>query len=185
MNFGTITSTLASLSLLAGGLGLVLLLLVALPAGRAALRREMAGRERLMLGIAWLVAGVSTFGSLYYSQVAGFVPCVLCWYQRIAMYPLVLLLGVGLLRPDGSASRYGLPLSVVGLGIALYHIAIQFQPALETNVCDVGVPCTARYLSVYGFVSIPVMAAGGFLLISGILAALWLAGRSEESFGGH
>lgn len=179
MNFGTITSTLASLSLLSGGLGLVLLITLALPAGRALLRRELAGRERLFLGVAWAVAGVSTAGSLYYSQVAGFVPCVLCWYQRIAMYPLVLLLGVGLVRPDGSASRYGLPLSVVGLGIALYHVAIQFQPALETNVCDVGVPCTARYLSVYGFVSIPVMAAGGFLLISGILAGVWVAGTDE------
>lgn len=117
-------------------------------------------------------------GSLYYSEVVGFVPCELCWWQRIAMYPLVLVLGVAAVRGDRRVAWYGLPLSVVGLAIALYHILIQFQPTLDVGMCDGGVPCTARYLSVFGFVSIPVMASGGFLLVTGLLAAALLDRRS-------
>jgi disulfide bond formation protein DsbB len=184
MSFGAVTDTLASLSLLSGGLGVLLLATLALPGGRSYLRREARGRERLLVGLAWGVAAISTAGSLYYSQVVGFLPCVLCWYQRIAMYPLVLLLAVGLVEPGRATARYGLPLSIGGLAVALYHVMIQLRPALEaTGVCDASVPCTARYLSVYGFVSIPVMAAGGFLLITGLLATVWIVQSGEPSDG--
>ncbi len=177
MNFGTITSTLAILSLLAGGIGLVLLISLLFPGGRARLAQELKGQERLAIGAAWVVALVASGGSLYYSEGAGFVPCLLCWYQRIAMYPLVLVLGAGALFADRHVIRYGLPLTVVGLLIALYHVGIQFQPALDAGVCTAGVPCSARYIAIFGFVSIPVMAAGGFLLIAGLLGALWATSR--------
>lgn len=178
MNFGNITNTLATLSLLCGVLGILLLTILLVPGARNRIRTEVAGQTRLLLGTAWLVATGATVGSLYYSEVVGFVPCELCWWQRIAMYPLVLVLGVAAVRGDRRVAWYGLPLSVVGLAIALYHILIQFQPTLDVGMCDGGVPCTARYLSVFGFVSIPVMASGGFLLVTGLLAAALLDRRS-------
>jgi disulfide bond formation protein DsbB len=181
MNFGTVTSSLAILSLLSAGLGLLLLALLLVPAGRRRLALELGGQTRIILGSAFAVATVASMGSLYYSDVVGFVPCLLCWYQRIAMYPLVPILGIAALRGDRSVRWYGLPLAVVGLGIALYHVVIQFQPALDAGMCSAAAPCSARYLSVFGFVSLPVMAASGFILIAGLLWAAGLQGSSESS----
>jgi disulfide bond formation protein DsbB len=169
MNFVAVTQSLASLALLSGALGLALLLALAVPSTRRALVQRAAGSESLLVAMAGLTALAASAGSLYYSEVVGFIPCLLCWYQRIAMYPLVLVLAVGLLRRDPAAWSYGLPLSVIGLVTALYHVTIQFRPALDVGACGTGVPCTARYLAVFGFVSIPVMATGGFLLITGLL----------------
>ncbi len=171
MNFVAITQSLATLALLSGAAGIVLLVLLAIPASRSGLSRRISGSEGTLVGFAAGVAFVASAGSLYYSEVVGFVPCVLCWYQRIAMYPLVPVLAVGTLRKDRNAWAYGTPLAVIGLLIALYHVMIQFRPALDVGACGTGVPCTARYLAVFGFVSIPVMASGGFLLILGLLLA--------------
>lgn len=169
LDYATVNGILASLALFAGGAGTLLLALLSVPATRHRIGRELAGEERVVLGLAWGVAAIATAGSLYFSQVVGFTPCVLCWYQRIAMYPLVLVLAVGALTSDGRVWRYGLPLSGIGLLIAAYHIALQNRPALDVGTCSPDVPCTLRYVAVYGFVSIPVMAAGGFLLISSLL----------------
>ena len=119
-------------------------------------------------------------GSLYLSEVAGLLPCLLCWYQRIAMYPLVLVLGVGVLRGEAGAWRYAVPLSVVGLCISLYHVALQLQPALDVVTCDTGAPCSVRYLAVFGFVSIPWMAGGAFLLITALMLAVREAGKGAD-----
>lgn len=164
-----VSRSLASLSLLGAGVALVVLVALLLPAGRRRLSRDVAGQCRLLLGLAWLVAAVSTAGSLYFSAVVGFEPCMLCWYQRIAMYPLVLVLAVGWITGDRQSWRWGLPLAGSGLLLALYHISVQFRPALDVGMCAEGVPCSARYLSVFGWVSIPVLAAGGFLLIGALL----------------
>ncbi|TVP77797.1 MAG: disulfide bond formation protein B [Gemmatimonadales bacterium] len=176
-----ISRTLASLSLLSAVFGLLLLALLVAPGGRRLLAREVHGQRRLLLLVAWITATVSTVGSLYLSDVVGFVPCLLCWYQRIAMYPLVLVLGTGVITADRRTWRWGLPLAISGLLIALYHISIQFRPALDVGMCDVGVPCSARYLSVFGWVSIPVLAAGGFLLISALLLVARLDREGEEA----
>lgn len=183
MDFAAVSRSLSSLSLLAMASGALLLVVWLLPAGRARLRHELAGRQRTLLGLALLVAAVSTGGSLYYSEVAGFVPCVLCWYQRIAMYPLVAVLGVATLVSDSRAWRYGLPLSLPGLAVAVYHVTIQFRPALDVGTCSAEAPCTARYVNEFGFVSIPVMAGAGFLLISALLLTLRTAapGRPADS----
>ncbi len=169
--YGGITGSLAGLALLAGVTGLVLLLALVLPAVRRAVEGQIAGQGRALLVLAWIVATASSGGSLYFSEVVGFIPCILCWYQRIAMYPLVLVLGVGALTGDRRVWRYALPLSGTGLIIALYHVALQLQPALDVGMCTAGAPCNVRYVAVFGFVSIPVMAAGGFLLISGLVLA--------------
>lgn len=176
MNFATVSRSLGLMTLLALlGAGILLALLV-VPAGRAWLRRELAGEVRSLLGLALLVASVATGGSLYLSEVVGFAPCLLCWYQRIAMYPLVLILGVGLLRGDRNAWWYALPVSVGGFLVSGYHVMIQFRPALDAGMCAADVPCTLRYLSIFGFISIPWMAGAAFLLISALLMVLAIGG---------
>ena len=145
------------------------------------MRDALTGQERHPIGWAWLVALTATAGSLYLSEVVGFAPCVLCWYQRIAMYPLVFVLGVGLWRRDTGVWRFAIPLPVAGFLISAYHVALQYQPSLELIPCEEGVPCTARYVAVFGVVSIPVMAGAAFLLITAILLVVRaLEGEARE-----
>jgi len=160
-----ITNSLGGLALLALAGASVLLVLLLVPATRARLAGELAGEERGLLAAAWLVATTAMGGSLYFSEVVGFTPCPLCWYQRIAMYPLVLILGVAMVTKDGRAWRYVLPLAGVGGLIALYHIAIQLQPELNIGVCTPEAPCSVRHVAAFGFISIPVMSAIAFLSI--------------------
>ena len=164
-----ITLTLGGLSVLAALIAIANLTALALPAGRAWLADALEEHLRHPLAWAWLVALAATAGSLYFSEIVGFLPCHLCWYQRILMYPLVLVLGVGLLRGDGGVWRYGLPLALLGAPISWYHVALQYRPSLEVISCAAGAPCSARYLAVFGFVSIPVMAGTGFLIIFSLL----------------
>lgn len=173
--FGPTVQSLATLTVLALFLGVGLILSLALPAGRRSASEFTSGALRPVLGGAWLVAALATAGSLYLSDVAGLVPCLLCWYQRIAMYPLVLLLGVAAVTRDPRSWRYVLPLSLAGLAVSIYHVTIQYRPTLGVLDCSAEAPCTARYLHVYGFVSIPVMAGAAFLLVSALVVAAGLA----------
>lgn len=177
MDLVAVTRSLSTLALLAALGGVVLLVLLALPGGRGRVRAALGGAERGLLLLAWATSLVATAGSLYYSEVAGFPPCLLCWWQRIAMYPLVLVLGVGTLAADERAWRYGLPLSAGGLLVAAYHVLIQHRPALDVVTCEAAAPCTVRYVAEFGFVSIPVMAGSGFLLISAVLLAVRVVGQ--------
>ena len=122
--------------------------------------------------LAWLVAAASMAGSLIYSEVFHFEPCRLCWYQRIAMYPLAAVLLVGSLLRDARLRLYALPLSVGGFLISVWHYLIQTFPSLEGgSSCDPLNPCSAKYVDQFGFISIPFMAGAGFLLISVLLAS--------------
>lgn len=170
--YATIVTLLAGSALLAFALAVGLGLALAVPGFRDGLVDGLLGRARHPIAWAWVVALTASVGSLYLSEVVGFVPCTLCWYQRILMYPLVLVLGVGMVRGDAGVWRYALPLPLVGLLIAAYHVTIQLQPSLDAGVCSAGVSCSARYLAVFGFVSIPVMAAAGFLLVTALLLTL-------------
>lgn len=134
-------------------------------------RLAAAGFGELAPWLAWAVATVATAGSLAYSEVFGFEPCRLCWFQRIAMYPLVVVLAVGVFRRDRALRWYALPLSLVGGSISVYHYLVQTVPGLDSGACSVGVPCSAKYVNEFGFVSIPFMAFAGFLLISVMLVA--------------
>ena len=149
-------------------------------AGRDWWVRTLGGLERHPIGWAWAVATVAAVGSLYLSEIAHLVPCSLCWYQRIAMYPLVFVLGVGVLRGDASVWRYVLPIAGVGLAIAIYHVTIQWQPSLDVGACTSGAPCTGRYLAVFGFISIPTMAGAAFLLIISLMLGLRTLERAAE-----
>lgn len=174
--YATIVTTLGILTLAAVALAIGLGVALTLPGARKGLTGALAGQERHPVGWAFVVALIATLGSLYLSEIARFVPCELCWFQRIAMYPLVVVLGVGLLRGETGVWRYALPLPVIGGLVSIYHVIIQWQPSLEVTECSTGVPCTGRYLQVFGFVSIPTMAGAAFLL----LAALLLLVRAVE-----
>jgi disulfide bond formation protein DsbB len=120
--------------------------------------------------LAWIVALVCTVGSLIYSEVIHFVPCRLCWFQRIAMYPLAFILLVGAIRREAVVKYYALPLALTGLAVSIYHNLIQLNPSLEGGACDPLNPCSARSIEVFGFIDIPFMAGAGFILISVLLA---------------
>jgi disulfide bond formation protein DsbB len=126
---------------------------------------------------AWLVATVSTLGALFLGEVMGYAPCILCWYQRIAMFPLVLVLAVGLFPFDPRVARYGLPLALAGLGVALFHLAL-IAGWIPENIrpCQQGVSCSDLQVIWFGFVSIPLLSVLSFSLIAGLLAATHFKG---------
>lgn len=116
------------------------------------------------VGISFIVALIATLGSLYYSIIAGFTPCELCWYQRIFMYPAVIILGIGILKKDGiRATIYTLPLSIIGFIISAYHNYILMAPAIE-NTCT-ATSCTTKFIMEFNYVTIPSMALTAFSLI--------------------
>jgi disulfide bond formation protein DsbB len=132
--------------------------------------------------LAWLVAIGATAGSLYFSEVRLFVPCELCWWQRIFMYPLVGVLGVAVFTRDERVWRYALPLAVVGLGTSWYHYLLQRVPSLAPpGVCRGGVPCTVQYIEWAGFVTIPFLAGTAFAVITLLLG--WSALAPRRSAG--
>lgn len=136
----------------------------------------------LWLYLAWLVALGATAGSLYFSEVRLFVPCALCWWQRIFMYPLVPLLGIATFRQDLQVWRYALPLSAVGLATSTYHYLIQKVPGMAPPAtCAGGVPCTAQYIDWFGFVTIPFLAGVAFLMITVALVVLAAGGRGRAA----
>ena len=118
----------------------------------------------------WLLACVSTLGSLFFSEVMGFAPCVLCWYQRICMYPLVFILPAGLFPFDRNVVRYAAPLSVLGLLIALFQLLLAAGYIPENiKPCVTGIPCSEVQVHWFGFVTIPLLSAFSFMLITALL----------------
>ena len=124
--------------------------------------------------IALAMATIAMAGSLYYSEVAGFIPCEYCWYQRIAMYPLVPILAVGVRTRDAQVRRYVLPLAIIGSVISVYHNLLEHFPRLAVAECSGIVSCTAPYIQKFGFVGIPFMALVSF----GVIMAALLLDRS-------
>ncbi len=127
---------------------------------------------------AWVVAFVAMAGSLWFSEVRFFVPCTLCWYQRILMYPLVLILGVAAFRGDRRVGIYALPLSLLGIVVSSYHLLEQWIPGFgAAGLCRSGVPCSGRYIEWLGFITIPALAWTAFVLISVALVVALRARR--------
>lgn len=112
--------------------------------------------RQLSLWLAFVVASVTMAGSLYYSLSAGFEPCELCWYQRICLYPLSLVLLVAAIRKDFMIWRYTIGIAAIGMVIAAYHTQLQAYPK-QQSFCSTTTPCTARYVWEFGFVSLPLM----------------------------
>ncbi len=126
---------------------------------------------------AWLIATGSTLGSLFFGEVMGYTPCVLCWYQRIAMFPLVFVLAAGLFPFDPRVVRYALPLAVAGWGLALFHLALNAGWVPQAiKPCQQGVPCSEVQAVWFGFVTIPFLSMLSFSLIAVLLLAAHLKG---------
>ncbi len=167
-------SSLLAFVALAGAAALVVLRLV--PAGRPVLRAVAP----LSRWLAFAVAATATAGSLYFSEVQNFIPCRLCWYQRIAMFSLVLVLLVGALRNDRGVRWYAVPLAAAGLAVSVYHYLVEWYPQLETTSCDVFAPCSTPYFREFGFVSLAFMAGSGFIAVIALLLL-----TPEEDHHGH
>ena len=161
----------------------VLLVLAALlrPAGVPgpldAIRSAVWGHE---LWLAFVVTAVATGGSLFLSEVAHFVPCELCWFQRIFMYPLAIVTLLAAIANDHRVARYLLPLPVIGAGVAVYHILVEQGVVEQTNACLVSAPggCAVKWIDEFGYVTIPVLALTGFVLA---FAFLLLAALDDPS----
>ncbi|WP_144512081.1 disulfide oxidoreductase [Bacillus sp. FJAT-22090] len=126
------------------------------------------------LFFAWIVSIIAMVGSLFFSEHMGFVPCTLCWYQRILMYPLVIFLGIAFYRNDRDIYKYILPISIFGLVMSSYHYALQKIPSMqEFSACTNGVPCSGQYINWFGFVTIPFLALIAFIFITIMMLLLW------------
>jgi len=131
---------------------------------------------------AFVVAAIATGGSLFFSEIAHFVPCELCWYQRICMYPLSLLCLFGAVHGDTKLARYLLPFPVIGAGISIYHILVENHVVSQAQECLVSAPggCAVKWINEWGFVTIPTLALVGFVLLIEFLA-LAAADSSEPA----
>ncbi|HUJ55941.1 MAG TPA: disulfide bond formation protein B [Gaiellaceae bacterium] len=142
------------------------------------IRRVFWGYE---LWAGFVVASVATGGSLFFSQIANYQPCELCWFQRICMYPLSILLLLMAYRGDYRASRYLFPLPVVGACVSIYHILIENHVVTEPQACTIGgAGCDYKWINEFGYMTIPTLALTGFLLLIGFLV-LAASGQSTET----
>lgn len=133
-------------------------------------------RRSLLPYLAWAISLVATVGSLFFSEVMGLPPCVLCWYQRIAMYPLVIIIGSGIVMRDSRMRNYALPICLIGLLVSIYHNLLYYHIIPESILpCVQGVSCTSRQIEWLGFITIPLMA-----LVAFVCAALCLLFYKNE-----
>jgi disulfide bond formation protein DsbB len=157
----------------------VLAALVGIAAPLRAVRSLLWGYE---LWAAFLVSAIATGGSLFFSLVANFPPCELCWYQRICMYPLALLSLFAAVHGDYSLARYLLPFPVIGAGISVYHLLVENHVVGQSQQCLISAPggCAVKWINEFGYVTIPTLALTGFVLLIELLS-LAAAGGSTES----
>jgi len=133
------------------------------------------------LYMAWLVALVATGGSLYLSEALHWAPCELCWFQRISMYPLVILLGMASYRGDYQIARYVLPLSAIGGIFALLHYLEQRMPGFQVGIsCQLGVSCSEQYINWLGFITLPLLSMIAFTMIALLMLHTWWSQRDRR-----
>ncbi len=181
----TVTSGLSTIAVVVqamlGLLALLALASLAFDGPRRALldlRQAVFGNE---LWVAWVFALAATLGSLFFSQIANFVPCELCWYQRICMYPLTVILLVAALRKDARRGvQYAFALPIIGILIAAYHIYIEANPSAEPSACKVGgTSCATEWIDKFGYITIPVLSITAFVAILTLLACAWWPPRRQ------
>ena len=131
-------------------------------------------KPKTFLYIAWIQAILALAGSLYFSEIAHFPPCILCWYQRIFMYPLALLIPVGIIKKDKNLPYYVLPLVTIGGLISIYHNLLYWNIIPESySPCAAGISCTTKFIEWGGFITIPFLSLVAFLVIA-IMMKLYL-----------
>ena len=130
------------------------------------------------LFVAWLIASIATLGALFLGEVMGYTPCVLCWYQRIAMFPLVLVLAAGLFPYDARVARYALPLTLAGWLLAMFHWGVASGVIPERlTPCSQGVPCSVEQIVWFGFLTLPMLSVLAFSSILGLLLTIHFKGN--------
>jgi disulfide bond formation protein DsbB len=134
--------------------------------------------RKFLLYLAWIIALISTVGSLFFSEVMGFPACVLCWYQRIAMYPLVMVIGTGIIMQDHRVANYALPICLTGLAVAIYHNLVYYGIIPESiTPCTEGISCKSRQIEWFGFVTIPLLSLLSFV---GVALCLLFSKSGQE-----
>jgi disulfide bond formation protein DsbB len=153
------------------GAGLLLVAVAGLAGAGGPLRALRAGIEGYELWLAFLVAAIATGGSLFFSEIAHFVPCELCWYQRICMYPLSITTLLAALVDDHRVARYLLPLPVAGAGVSIYHLLVENGVVGQTATCLISAPggCATKWINEFGYVTIPTLALTAFALVFAFL----------------
>jgi len=165
----------------------------AIAAGALAALASLAGFGgpwRLVRGALWGyelwaafgVAALATGGSLFFSEIANFVPCELCWYQRICMYPLSIVTLLAALAGDYRVARYLLPLPAVGACLSVYHLLVENGVVGQSSACFVSAPggCATKWINEFGYVTIPTLTLTGFLLLLGLLGLATLDADAER-----
>ena len=154
---------------------------MAFGSGSAARLGKVFRSEREPIVWAAIIATTATLGSLYLSEIVGFAPCRLCWFQRFAMYPLMPILWFMAWKRLAAGWWVGVLVAGIGASISALHIFEQAKPDLGLAPCGTGVPCSARYVAVFGFISIPVLAGSAFLAIIALMLITRLLGRAAET----
>ncbi len=114
----------------------------------------------------FLTASIATLGSLFFSEIMNFVPCTMCWYQRIFMYPLVVIFLINLLYPNDDVFKYTITLVVIGLLFSIYHNLLMLDIISKDIVpCTSGVPCSTKYINWFGFINIPLLSLLSYIIL--------------------
>ncbi|MEH7444777.1 disulfide oxidoreductase [Bacillus sp. JJ1122] len=130
---------------------------------------------------AWATSILAIFGSLYFSEIRQYEPCLLCWYQRILMYPFALILGIAVVKKDYRITLYTMAMSAVGAMISIYHYSLQKVPFMADNAVTCGrVPCTGQYINWLGFITIPFLALSAFVIIFTLSMIIWKKTKEAE-----
>src|SRR5262249_30631525 len=138
--------------------------------------------DSFAIQLAWIIALVALLGSLYYSEIVGFIPCRLCWYQRIGIYPLSVILLVATITVDRGVRKYVIPLNIITAVISIWHILEERFPSLSKAIsCSADAPCSAILVQKLGFVTIPTMALAASLSILTLMLLLYPQGQDLTS----
>ncbi|TWT24256.1 disulfide oxidoreductase [Planomicrobium sp. CPCC 101110] len=141
----------------------------------------MSKRQENVLLSMWVVSLAATMGSLYFSEIRGYIPCELCWIQRIFMYPLVIIIGVAYVQKNVRIAATTMIFAIIGGCISLYHYGIQKLTFLADSAPSCGqVPCTGQYINWLGFITIPFLALIAFTTIAGLSIYLWKTLKEEK-----
>lgn len=139
--------------------------------------------QKNALHLALIQAIVAMIGSLYFSDIKGYAPCVLCWYQRICMYSLVPILLIGFFRGDQKVYHFVTPLAFIGWVIALYHNLLYIGIIKNEEFCSTGISCTSKYIEYYDFITIPFLSLAAFsvILVLSIIYRRWLRKTATDT----
>jgi disulfide bond formation protein DsbB len=170
--------------LVAAGILVSIAAVAGLDAPLRAARNALWGYE---LWAAFTVAAIATAGSLFFSEIAHFIPCELCWFERICLFPLSIITLLAALAADYRVARYLLPLPIAGAGVSIYHLLIERGVVGQSTTCLVSAPggCATKWVDEFGFVTIPTLALTGFLLLLGLLGLAAVGGENTATVAAH